>query len=147
MTANNYGIRTERQLQEIEAALDRELIAGGIACALLIDAAGNTIAVRTAPDTSYDTYAFAALAAGNYATVDSLAKLVGEEAFDQLYHRGERTCIHFGRISDELLLVTVFDRDVPLGFVRLRVAELRKSINEICSGKGAGGSSSSGGAA
>ncbi len=132
MSASNHGISTERQIQEIEAALDRELIAGGVACALLIDAAGNTVAVRTAPGTSYDTYAFAALAAGNYATVESLARLVGEDAFDQLYHRGERMCIHFGKISDELLLVTVFDREVPLGFIRLRVAELRETINEIC---------------
>ncbi len=138
MSASNYGITSERQLRDIEAALDRELIASGVACAILIDAAGNTIAARTAPDTAYDTYAFAALAAGNYATVDALAKLVGETAFDQLYHRGERVSLHFGKITDDLLLVTVFDREVPLGFVRLKVAELRRTITGICSDGTAG---------
>jgi len=132
MDAMNHGISTEKQLREIEKALQEGLIANGVSCAMLIDSAGNTIAQKSVGDVTYDTYAFAALAAGNYATVDSLARLVGEEEFDQLYHRGEKTSIHFGKISNELLLITIFDREVSLGFLRLKVTELRETINRIC---------------
>ena len=129
----NHGIDSQQQLIDIESALQQELIANGVLCALLIDTAGNTIAEQSNGKSQYDTYAFAALAAGNYATVDSMAKLVGETDFAQLYHKGEKVSIHFSKMSGELLLITIFDNDLALGFLRLQVGELREKLQKICS--------------
>ena len=128
----NLGIVDQQQLLDIEEALQQELIANGVSCAILIDTAGNTIADRNDGKKKYDIYAFAALAAGNYATVDSMAKLIGEDDFAQLYHKGGKTSIHFSRMAGEMLLISIFDNDLALGFLRLRVEELRKKLQKIC---------------
>jgi predicted regulator of Ras-like GTPase activity (Roadblock/LC7/MglB family) len=128
----NHGIVSKKQLIDIESALQQELIANGVLCALLIDTAGNTVAEKDDGKSQYDTYAFAALAAGNYATVDSMAKLVGESDFAQLYHKGEKVSIHFSKMSEELLLITIFDNELALGFLRLQVGELRGKLQKIC---------------
>ena len=128
----NHGIVDQQQLIDIEEALQQELIANGVSCAILIDTAGNTIADRNDGKKEYDIYAFAALAAGNYATVESMAKLIGEDDFAQLYHKGVKVSIHFSRMDGEMLLITVFDNDLALGFLRLRVEEMRQKLGEIC---------------
>ena len=128
----NHGIVDQQQLLDIEEALQQELIANGVSCAVLIDTAGNTIADRNDGKKEYDIYAFAALAAGNYATVDSMAKLIGEEDFAQLYHKGEKMSIHFSRMDDEMLLIAIFGNDLALGYLRLQVEEMRQKLRQIC---------------
>lgn len=128
----NHGIANQQQLIDIEETLQQELIANGVQCALLIDTAGNTIAERNDGKNKYDTYAFAALAAGNYATVDSMAKLVGETDFAQLYHKGEKVSIHFSKMTEDILLITIFDNELALGFLRLQVGETREKLQKIC---------------
>lgn len=128
----NHGIVNQQQLLDIEEALQQELIANGVSCAILIDTAGNTIADRNDGKKEYDIYAFAALAAGNYATVDSMAQLLGEDDFAQLFHKGVKMSIHFSRMDGELLLISIFDNDLALGYLRLRVEELRQRLRSIC---------------
>ena len=60
-----------------------------------------------------------------------MAKIVGEEDFSLLFHKGESESIHFSKIDDELLLVTIFGKDVSLGFLRLKVTEATKKIKSI----------------
>jgi len=128
----NHGIVNQQQLLDIEEALQQELIVNGVSCAILIDTAGNTIADRNDGKKEYDIYAFAALAAGNYATVDSMAQLLGEDDFAQLFHKGVKMSIHFSRMDGELLLISIFDNDLALGYLRLRVEELRQRLRSIC---------------
>ncbi|MEW6220617.1 MAG: roadblock/LC7 domain-containing protein [Thermodesulfobacteriota bacterium] len=135
----NYGIVDERQLEGIEAALKEDLIAIGVECVLLIDTAGNTVAKCDNGRCTYDTYALAALAAGNFATVDSMAKIVGEKEFSLLFHRGERSSIHFSKVTDDLLLISMFNRDLSLGLLRLKVAALIEKIRALCGQPAASG--------
>ncbi len=135
----NYGIVDASQLEDIDAALRQDLIANGVSCVLLIDTAGNTIAKSDDGKSQYDTLAFAALAAGNYATVDSLANLVGENEFSLQYHKGEKTSINFSKVDEDLLLISIFDRRISLGLLRLKIVDLIAKIKSICAqGQAAG---------
>ncbi|MCK5687368.1 roadblock/LC7 domain-containing protein, partial [bacterium] len=82
----------------------------------------------------YDVYSFAALAAGNFATVDAMAKLVGEAEFSLLFHKGQESNIHFSKIDDELLLISMFGKDISLGFLRLSVVEAIEQIRKVWEG-------------
>ena len=73
----------------------------------------------------------AALAAGNFATVDAMAKLVGEQEFSLLFHKGTDCNIHFSKIDDELLLISMFGKEISLGFVRLNVVEAIEDIRKL----------------
>lgn len=127
----NYGLVNQQQLENIEQILSDDLIAIGVDCAILIDTAGNTLTRRDSGAKKLDVYALAALAAGNYASIDAMAKLVGESEFSLLFHKGENTSIHFSKVDDDILLVMIFDSKVSLGLLRLKSAESIKKINAI----------------
>ena len=86
---------------------------------------------RYCRNNKYDVYSFAALAAGNFATVDAMAKLVGEQEFSLLFHKGQDSNIHFSKIDDELLLISMFGKEISLGFLRLNVVDAIERIRGI----------------
>jgi predicted regulator of Ras-like GTPase activity (Roadblock/LC7/MglB family) len=57
-----------------------------------------------------------------------MAKIVGEDEFSLLFHKGESENIHFSKVNAEFLLITLFGADVTLGFLRLKVAEAIKQL-------------------
>jgi predicted regulator of Ras-like GTPase activity (Roadblock/LC7/MglB family) len=121
----------QEQLDRIETILQDELVESGVHSVLLIDLAGNIIAHRDNGKCDHDVYSLAALASANFAAVDTMAKIVGEEEFSLLFHKGENENIHFSKVSSEFLLITIFGKKVTLGLLRLKVAEAIEKINTI----------------
>ncbi len=127
----NYGVVSQAKLEKIDSILDDKLIKIGVACVILIDMAGNIITAKDNGTSKYDVYSFAALAAGNFATVDAMAKLVGENEFSLLFHRGTDNNIHFSKINSDLLLISMFGNEISLGFLRLNAVEAIEQIKEV----------------
>lgn len=128
-----YTIFTEKQLDDIEAVLQQKLIQSGVRNVILIDMAGNTISEQDNGLFKIDTMAFAALAAGNFAAVEAMAKLVGESEFSLLFHKGETASVHFSKIDQDLLLITMFEKDISLGIIRLKVTDAIEALKKILS--------------
>lgn len=126
-----YPILTEKQLDAIDATLQQKLIKAGVRNVMLIDMAGNTISKQDNGQFRLDTMAFAALAAGNFAAVEAMAKLVGESEFSLLFHKGETASVHFSKINKDFLLITMFQKDISLGIIRLKVTDTIDALNEI----------------
>ena len=99
----NYGAVSHEQLEKIDKILNENLIEIGVDCVIIIDMAGNIITAKDNGTSKYDVYSFAALAAGNFATVDAMAKLVGEQEFSLLFHKGDDSSIHFSKIDTNYL--------------------------------------------
>lgn len=118
----------EKQFENMEKILAKELIDVGVQTVLLIDLAGNILVSLNDGKTKHDVYALAALSAGNFGAVSEIARIIGETDFSILFHKGEKESVHFSRVPENLLLITVFGKDLSLGFLRLKVAE---AINKI----------------
>lgn len=73
----------------------------------------------------------AALAAGNFGAVSAMANMIGEQDFSLLFHKGEEESIHFSKVMEDFLLITIFGGDISLGFVRLKVTESIGKIGKI----------------
>ena len=121
----------ESQLKAIDKVICTDLIEAGIDYVIFMDLAGNTIAKHDNGKNRLDSIAFAALAAGNFAAVDAMAKLVGESEFSLLFHKGKKSSIHFSKVNNDTILITMFTKDISLGLVRLKVSEAIKQINKI----------------
>jgi predicted regulator of Ras-like GTPase activity (Roadblock/LC7/MglB family) len=116
------------QLERIERIFMKELIEIGGQSVLLIDMIGNIILNCDNGHYDKDIYTIAALASANFAAVSSMAKIVGEQDFSLLFHKGKNENVHFTKIDDDYLLVTIFGSDVALGDLRMRLAGVIRKI-------------------
>jgi len=121
----------QKELDSIEEVLRQDFIDPGVHCVVLIDMAGNIVSSLDNGKMNHDIYSLAALAAGNFGAVSTMAKIIGEDDFSLLFHKGEKESIHFTRVNSDFLLVVIFGQDISLGFLRLKVTEALEKINNI----------------
>jgi predicted regulator of Ras-like GTPase activity (Roadblock/LC7/MglB family) len=118
----------QEQIEKTEVILDEDLVDSGVIIALVVDMAGHIVANCRSKNCNHDVYSLAALAAGNFGAVNAMAKIVGEDEFSLLFHKGQDENLHFSKINEELLLITTFGNEVSLGFLRLKIAEAIEKI-------------------
>jgi predicted regulator of Ras-like GTPase activity (Roadblock/LC7/MglB family) len=121
----------QNQLDKIEKVLEKDFIGIGVHCVCMIDLAGNVLASLDNGKIEFDVYTLAALSAGNFGAVNAIAKVIGEEEFSLLFHKGKRESIHFSRILADFLLVVIFGKETSLGFLRLKAGEATSKIKKI----------------
>jgi len=114
----------EEQLDKISDTLKTFLIDIGVDTAILIDTAGNIITSVDNGNSSHDMYSLAALAAANFSAMCSMAKIVGEDEFSLLFHKGQKENIYLSAVSDNFLLCVIFNNEMPLGLLRLKVTKV-----------------------
>lgn len=130
MNLMEYALGQE-QLDKIEEILLTDLIASGVHCVLLIDFAGNIIAQGDNGRSRIDVYSLAALSAANFGAVEAMAKIVGQEEFALLFHKGETGSLYFSKVNNELLIISVFGKEIVLGLLRMKVADAILKIQQI----------------
>ena len=121
----------EEQLEQLRHLLALLVNGANARAAFLIDRSGQQIAAVGDQIEEMDPTSLASLAAGNVASTDALAKLVGEKEFSALVHEGERENLHFSMINGRSILLMLFDERSSLGLVRLRVRKATTDLAEI----------------
>ncbi len=127
-------ILTAESVEDVKSIINDKLISENVQTVLVIDGAGNILAHCGQDTDGLDAISLAALTAANFGATSQIAKLIGENDFSLLYHKGEKANIHFARLGSEMILVSIFGDDVSLGLVRVRVDELAEDINKIFEG-------------
>jgi len=112
-------ILTKNDAVEIGEIIQRELLDAGAEHVMIIDLAGNLILDRGSLNMN-DMVALAVLSAANFAATAQIAKVLGEEDFTLLFHKGDKRNIHFNRLGRDHIVITLFDDSVPLGLIRLK---------------------------
>jgi predicted regulator of Ras-like GTPase activity (Roadblock/LC7/MglB family) len=121
----------QKQLDAIHVTLTKNLIGSGVQSVMLIDTAGNVIASIHDGNETIDLYSLAALAAANFGAMSCMAKIVGEDEFSLLFHKGEKENIYFCKVNEELLLVIIFNNQISLGFLRLKMTKVVEELLEV----------------
>ncbi len=121
---------TEDDFGAITASLQKFLFDANARCALLVDRSGQMVAtVGEQPD--FDPTAFATLTAADFSANDQLAKLIGENDFNSLFHQGETASMYLADVARRVILVVVFDNRTTLGLVRLKMKETVAELTRL----------------
>jgi predicted regulator of Ras-like GTPase activity (Roadblock/LC7/MglB family) len=132
----NEKLRADRlvfytdDIERIDAELDGFLEMSAARCAMLIDRSGHLV-TRRGETVSGSQDSIAALAAGSFAATREMARLLGEEAFNTLFHQGTRESIQIAQVNDRALFVIVFDERSNLGLVRFYAQEALGRLQEV----------------
>ena len=123
---------TKKDLERIDACLGNMLSTSSANAVLLIDRSGQLIANHgDTPD--IDTSSLAALTAANFGATVEIARLLGEEEFTLLFHKGRSENVYFSAVGENAILVTLFDEKTSLGLIRLRISQMVDELSGIVS--------------
>ncbi len=121
------------KLDYAESILKKDLLDQGILSVILIDKAGNILINLNNDPLDFDTYSLASLAAANIEAVSVMAGILDEKDMYLLFHKGQNLNIHFKRILSEFILISIFDKSISLGFLRLKTDELNDFFDDCLS--------------
>ncbi|MDD7986966.1 roadblock/LC7 domain-containing protein [Lentisphaera marina] len=122
-----YELNQEECL-ELQTELDEFLRLSDSSSALLCDK-GGAVLVDSGSDEENDL--MAALTAGSFAATRELARTVGEEDFEAVYHQGEKRNLYIAGMCEEVILLAVFEQEnSQVGLVRMMARKLRREINQ-----------------
>ena len=113
-------ILTRDDINRLEEIISDEILDAGADYVMIVDLSGNLILQKGSLE-SDDTFSLAALSAANFAATAQIAKLIGEEDFSLLFHKGDKKNIHFSRLGTNYIILTLFDENVSLGLIRLKL--------------------------
>ncbi len=121
---------SEQELEKIELILQQLYWDTEAQCLLVADTSGQLVSVLG--QTEMNTAVLSALAAGNMAATKEMASLVGEQArFKLLLHEGEKRSIYLSDVGEEMILITVFSNQIPIGLVRWGIQIAIRKLLEI----------------
>ncbi len=121
-------ILTRNEIGTLEEIISEKLLDSGAEHVILADLAGNLI-VQCGTVEMDDIFSLAAVSAANFAATAEIARLIGEDDFTLMFHKGDKRNVHFSRLAKDYIVITLFNDNVSLGLIRLK---LGSAIREMC---------------
>ncbi len=130
-------ILTRNEIGKLEEIISEELLDSGAELVVIADVSGNMI-LRCGSLEMNDIFSLAALSAANFAATAEIAKLIGEEDFTLMFHKGGKRNIHFSRLGKDYLIITLFNDNVSLGLIRLKLVGAIQQMSAVFDGEAEG---------
>jgi predicted regulator of Ras-like GTPase activity (Roadblock/LC7/MglB family) len=123
---------TKKDLEKIEGCLDKIVSSSFAHSVLLIDRSGQLIA-QQGNTLDLDVMSLSALTAANFGATAEIARLLGEEEFTLLFHKGRSENVYFSAVGEHTIMVTLFDDKTSLGVIRLKMSQIIDELGSIVS--------------
>lgn len=123
-------IVTKEDLSKINFYLNKVVSTSLAHSILLIDRSGQLI-TQYGNTLDIDVLSLSALTAANFGATAEIAKMLGEEEFTLLFHKGRSENVYFTAIGDHVILVTLFDDRTSLGLIRLRINQISGDLSNV----------------
>ena len=125
---------TKKDLEKIEGCLGKIVSSSSSPLSvLLIDRSGQLIAQKGDTPADVDVMSLAALTAANFGATAEIARLLGEEEFTLLFHKGKSENVYFSSVGEHTIMVTLFNDQTPLGVIRLKMNQIIGELGSIVS--------------
>lgn len=123
-------ILTKNDIRNLEGIISEKLLDSGAEHVIVVDLSGNLLMHSGSLEMS-NIFSLAALSAANFAATAQIAKLIGEEDFTLLFHKGDKRNIHFSRLGQDYLIITLFNDNVSLGLIRLKLGSAIHQMSAV----------------
>jgi predicted regulator of Ras-like GTPase activity (Roadblock/LC7/MglB family) len=121
---------TKKELERIDLCL-KKMVSTSLAHSVLLIARSGQLIANHGDTLDIDVSALSALTAANFGATAEIAKLLGEEEFTLLFHKGRSENVYFSAIGEHVIMVTLFDDKTSLGLVRLRINQVNEELSQI----------------
>jgi hypothetical protein len=116
------------KLDLVSDLLSYDLIDNGVLSAILADMAGNVLVDARNNGYQYDRQSLASLAVGNFMAVSALLNYLEDTELTLLFHKGKNLNLHFKIILNDFLLISIFDKNISLGLLRLKIEKIESFL-------------------
>jgi len=123
---------TEKDIKKITYCLNKMVSSSMAHSVLLIDRSGQLIA-HEGNTPEIDIISLSALTAANFGATAEIARMLGEEEFTLLFHKGRCENVYFSAIGEHVIMVTLFDDKTSLGLIRLQINKIIDELSKILS--------------
>jgi predicted regulator of Ras-like GTPase activity (Roadblock/LC7/MglB family) len=123
-------ILTKNDIGKLEEIISDQLLDSGAEHVVLADLSGNMI-MECGSLEMEDVFSLAAVSAANFAATAEIARLIGEQDFALMYHKGGKRNVHFSRLARDYLIITLFNDNVSLGLIRLKLGSAISEMSAI----------------
>ena len=120
----------EEQAARLRLMMDQFLDRSEADTVLVIDRGGVLLGCH-GQEPTLEVDALSALAAGAFAATRELARRLGEEEFQVLYHQGAHRHILMHAVNDDAIVVAVFSNTTTVGLVRLILSQAAKDLANV----------------
>ena len=125
-------IITKKEIEKINGCL-KKMVSSSSAHSVLLIARSGQLITHHGDTLDIDISALAALTAANFGATAEIAKLLGEEEFTLLFHKGKSENVYFSALGEHVILVTLFNDKTSLGLIRLRINQVHQELSQILS--------------
>ena len=123
---------TEKDIKKITYCLNKMVSSSMAHSVLLIDRSGQLIA-HEGNTPEIDIISLSALTAANFGATAEIARMLGEEEFTLLFHKGRCEIVYFSAVGEHVIMVTLFDDKTSLGLIRLQINKIIDELAKILS--------------
>ena len=123
---------TEKDIKKITYSLNKLVSLSMAHSVLLIDRSGQLIA-QEGNTPEIDIISLSALTAANFGATAEIARMLGEEEFTLLFHKGRCENVYFSAIGEHVIMVALFDDKTSLGLIRLQINKIIDELSGILS--------------
>jgi len=123
---------TEKDIKKITYCLNKLVSLSMAHSVLLIDRSGQLIA-HEGNTPEIDIISLSALTAANFGATAEIARMLGEEEFTLLFHKGRCENVYFSAVGEHVIMVTLFDDKTSLGLIRLQINKIIDELSKILS--------------
>jgi predicted regulator of Ras-like GTPase activity (Roadblock/LC7/MglB family) len=123
---------TKKDIEKIDGCLSKVISASLAHSVLLIDRSGQLIA-HQGNTPGIDILSLSALTAANFGATAEIARILGEEEFTLLFHKGRSENVYFSAVGEHVIMVTLFDDRTSLGLIRLQINKIIGELSIILS--------------
>ena len=123
---------TKKDIERIDFCLNKVVSSSLAHSVLLIDRSGQLIA-HHGNTPGIDIPSLSALTAANFGATAEIARILGEEEFTLLFHKGRSENVYFSAVGEHVIMVALFDDRTSLGLIRLQVNKIIGDLSKILS--------------